>query len=210
MEPWFSVCHARIPAETSCSQVPAPVADLRQVVAMLADIELVTLHGRPVTRRRLLHLIAEPWNSPDDVQRKLITVEIVQHDHVEGGRGGALLLVAAHMNIVMIVPSVGQLVNHRGVAMEGEDHPLVCREQFVKISIFQTMGMLGLRLQYHQIHHVDDTDADVGDIRAQKGHASERLEGRHVAGTGHDHVWITDIITGPSPNTRTDGAMANG
>jgi hypothetical protein len=28
--------------------------------------------------------------------------EIVQHDHVEGRRGGALLLVAAHMNIVVI------------------------------------------------------------------------------------------------------------
>ena len=77
--------------------------DLRHVVAMLADIELVTPHGRPVTRCRLLHLIAEPWNSLDGFQRELIAVEIVQHDHVEGGRGGALLLVAAHMNIVMIL-----------------------------------------------------------------------------------------------------------
>jgi hypothetical protein len=49
---------------------------------------------------------------------------IVQHDHVEGGRGGALLLVAVHMNIVMIVPPVGQLGNHCGIAMEGEDHGL--------------------------------------------------------------------------------------
>src|ERR1700730_1784128 len=102
MEPWFSVCHARIPAETSCSQVPAPVADLRHVVAMLADIELVTLHGRPVTRRRRLHLIAESRNSLDGIQRKLVAVEVVQHNHVEGGRGGAFLLVATDMNIVMV------------------------------------------------------------------------------------------------------------
>jgi hypothetical protein len=74
---------------------------------VFADVKLVTLHRRPVTRRRLLHLIAEPWNSLDGVQRELIAVEIVQHDHVEGSRGGALLLVAAHMNIVMIVPPVG-------------------------------------------------------------------------------------------------------
>jgi hypothetical protein len=43
--------------------------------------------------------------------------------------------------------------------------------------------MLGLRLQYHQIHYVDDPDADVGDIRAQEGHGSERLKGvRQIAG----------------------------
>src|SRR3984893_13495754 len=190
MEPWFSVCHARIPAETSCSQVPAPVADLRHVIAMLADIELVTLHGRPVTRRRLLHLIAEPWNSLDGVQRELVAVEIVQHDHVEGGRSGALLLVTAHMNIVMIVPPVGQLVNHRGIAMKSEDHRLVCREQFVKILIFQTMGMFGLRLQYHQIHHVDDADADVGDIRAQEGHEAS----------------VSRVGTSPAQATTTSGS----
>src|SRR5664280_2625916 len=85
-------------------------------------------HRAPVARRCLLHLIAQPWNSLDGIQRELIAVEIVQHNHVEGSRGGALLLVAAHMNIVMIVPSVGQLVNDRGIAMEGEDHRLVCRE----------------------------------------------------------------------------------
>ena len=60
--------------------------------------------------------------------------------------------------------------------MEGEDHRLVYREQFVKLPIFQTMGMLGLRLQDHQIRHVYDTDADVRDIRAQEGHGSERLK----------------------------------
>ena len=134
----------RCPAETSRSRVPAPVADFRHVVAMLADIELVAFHGRPVTRGRLVALIAEPWNSIDGVQRELIAVEIVQHDHVEGRRRGALLLVAAHMNIVVIVPPVGQLVDHRGIAMEGEDHRLVRREQLVEILIFQTMGMLGL------------------------------------------------------------------
>src|ERR1700730_9368127 len=72
------------PAESTRSQVPAPVPDLRHVVAMLADIELVTLHGRPVTRCRRLHLIAEPRNSLDGVQRKLIAVKIVQHNHVKG------------------------------------------------------------------------------------------------------------------------------
>ena len=44
----------RFPPETSRSQGPAPVSDFRHVLAMLADIELVALHGRPVTRGRLV------------------------------------------------------------------------------------------------------------------------------------------------------------
>src|ERR1700683_2559941 len=121
----------RCPAEKSCSRGPAPVADFRHVVAMLADIELMALHGRPVTRGRLVSLIAEAWNSIDGVKRQLIAVEVVQYDHVEGRRGSAFLLVAAHMNIVVIVPPVGQLVDHRGIAMEGEDHRLFSVEQYV-------------------------------------------------------------------------------
>jgi hypothetical protein len=53
--------------QTSRSQGPAPVADLWHVVAMLADVKLVTLHCGPEARRRLLHLIAEARNSADGV-----------------------------------------------------------------------------------------------------------------------------------------------
>src|SRR3977135_2555074 len=52
--------------------------------------------------------------------------------------------------------------------------------------------------------------AVAGTLRAQEGHGSKRLKGRHIAGTGHDHVGITDIVAGPSPNTRADGAVVNG
>ena len=47
--------------------------------------------------------------------------------------------------------------------MNGEDHRPVGREQLVEILVLQAMGMLRLRLQYHQIDHVDDArDPDIG------------------------------------------------
>src|SRR5580704_13335184 len=138
---WDSVCVMRFPAKISRSQGPAPGADLWHVVAVLADVKLVTFHCGPEARRRLLHLIAEPWSSLDGVQHELIAVEIVQHDHVEGRRGGTFLPVPPHMNIVVIAPPVGKLVDHRGIAMEGKDHRLICRQQLIEILIFQTMGM---------------------------------------------------------------------
>jgi hypothetical protein len=67
----------RFSAEIPRSRNPPPVADLRHVVAMLADIELVTLHGGPEACRRLLHLIVEAGNSLDGIERELIAVEIV-------------------------------------------------------------------------------------------------------------------------------------
>ncbi len=67
----------RITVEASRSHGPAPIADFRHVVAMLTDIELVALHGRPVTIGRLISSIGEPRNSIDGIQRQLIAVEII-------------------------------------------------------------------------------------------------------------------------------------
>jgi hypothetical protein len=89
---------------------------------MLADIELVAFHVSPVPCRRLLNLIAQPRNAPDSVERRLEAIDIVQHDHVERRRRGALVAVTADVDIVMVMPPVGQLVNHRGLAVEGENH----------------------------------------------------------------------------------------
>src|SRR6202171_6814172 len=110
---------------------------------MLADIELVSLHGGPVTRRRLFHLAAKSRNAPDCVQRELKAVEIVEHDHVKRRRGGAFIPEAANMNIVVVVSTVSQLVNHRGIAMEGENYRLVGREQLVKIPHFKSVRGFG-------------------------------------------------------------------
>src|SRR5580704_6823069 len=202
-----SVMHC--PAEASLSHGPTPIADFRHVVTVLADIELVALHRRPVTRGRFVQLIAKSRNSVDGVQRELKAVEIVEDNHIKRRRGGALLPVATHMNIVMILPPVGQLVHHRGIAMESEDHGLVGREQLVEILILQTVGMLGSRLQHHQIHHIDDADTNIRNIPAQKGNGGERLQRRHVTGTCHDNVGIAGIVAGPLPDTRAGGAMTN-
>ena len=61
-------------------------------------------------------------------------IELVQHDHVEGRGGRALLLIAAHVNIVVIVPPIGQSMNQPWIAVIGEDHRLVGGEQRVEIA----------------------------------------------------------------------------
>src|SRR6204780_5678028 len=69
--------------QASRSGRPAPVANLRQVVAMLADVELVAFHIGPISRRRLLDLIAQSRNAPYSVEGELEAMGVVQDDHVE-------------------------------------------------------------------------------------------------------------------------------
>src|SRR5579875_191411 len=92
-------------------EIPAPVTNLWHIVAVLADIEPVALHRCPGAGGFLFNLAAEPRDTQNGVQSELIAVKIIEDDHVEGGCGCALLFIAAHMNIVMIVPPVSQLVN---------------------------------------------------------------------------------------------------
>jgi hypothetical protein len=58
----------------------------------------------------------------------------------------------------MVGAPVGQAVDQPGVAVEGEEHRSVGGEQRVELAVGQSMRMLGLRLQAHQVDHVDHPD----------------------------------------------------
>src|SRR5713226_10223875 len=66
-------------------------------------------------------------------------------------------------------------------------------------------------LQAHQVNHVDEPNLEVGELRQQQVDGGERLEGRNVAGTGHDHVGL-DAAVGrrPFPDADAGGAVAHG
>jgi hypothetical protein len=69
--------------------------------------------------------------------RQMEAVEVVHHHHVEGGRGRAFLLVAAHMEIVVIGAAIGEPVDQPGIAVVGEDDRLVRGEERVEIRVAQ-------------------------------------------------------------------------
>ena len=181
---------------------------------MLGDVELVAFDAAPVTRGCALDLARQPGHAPHRVQRQLVAVQVVQHHHVEGRGGGALLLEAPHMEVGMVVAAVGQPVHQRRVAMEGKNHRAVGGEQGVEIPVVQAMRVFGLRLQDHQVDHVDDTDADAGHIVAQQHYRCQRLQRGHVAGTRHHHIGrlVAGGVfgTGPVPHAGAGRAVAHG
>jgi hypothetical protein len=76
----------------------------------------------------------------DDVADQVEAVEVVQHRHVEGRGGGALLLVAAHVQVAVVGAPVGQPVDQPRVAVVGEDDRLVGGEDRVEVAVDSPCG----------------------------------------------------------------------
>src|SRR6478735_2266477 len=141
---------------------PCPVGYLGGVLALLAgvgtgldalvDHELADVAGRG----------GQAGHPVDHVHDQVVAVQVVQHDHVEGRGGGALLHVAADVEVVVPVPAVGQPVDERRVAVVGEDHRLIGGEQGVELGVGHAVRVLGSRLQPHQVHHVYQTHLELG------------------------------------------------
>jgi hypothetical protein len=60
------------------------------------------------------------------------TVELIQQDHIERRRRGAFLIIAAHMEVVMVRPAIREPMNQPWITMIGENNRFVRRKERVK------------------------------------------------------------------------------
>ena len=77
-----------------------------------------------------------------------------------------------------------------GIAVVGEDHRPTRGEDGVELSVGEAVRVLRLRLEAHEIDDVDDADAQVGQVLAQRGRGGEGLERRDVSAAGEDDVGL--------------------
>jgi hypothetical protein len=93
-------------------------------------------------------------------------IKIVQHRRIERRRDGPFFFVAADVDVMMIGASVRQPVNQPGVGVERKDDRPVFGEELIEALVAQSVRMLFLRLQPHEIHDVDHPDFHVGKLLA--------------------------------------------
>ena len=74
----------------------------------------------------------------------------------------ALFLVAAHVDIVLAGPAVGEAMDQPRVSVEVEDHGLVRGENSLELTVCQTVRVFGIRHQFEQVHDVHEPDLHVG------------------------------------------------
>src|SRR2546423_19784 len=130
---------------------PDPVADHRHVLAMLAHVTRMRDQNVAELLFHLRGLGGETRHAFDCLDREVIAVELVEHDHVERRGRGAFLGKAAHMHAVMVGAVIGQPVDQIRITVIGEDDRLVRCEQAVEVAIAQAVRMLLLRLQRHEV-----------------------------------------------------------
>src|ERR1700760_960372 len=182
------------------STSPGPGLDLRQVLAVAVDVlpvldQLVAHRPADVggAHSELRHLI-------DDITHESEPVDLVADGHVEGRRRRALFLVAAHVEVAVVRATVGQAVDEPRVAVEVEDHRPVGGEQRVELAVGESVGMLALRLERHQVDDIDHPHLEIREVPAQEVDRGERLKRGHVPGTGHHDVGLAAVvIAGPIP-----------
>ena len=84
----------------------------------------------------------------------MVPAHLVAHDHVEGGCGRSFLDVAVDVEAISPVPSVDDLVERPGIAVERHHHICVLREQLGEGGLRQSVRVHVWGEQHHQVHHV--------------------------------------------------------
>ena len=126
---------------------PGPVADLGRILAVCAGVgaaaEPLVDHSLP----QLGRVRAEARDAVDHVDHEVEAVEVVEHDHVERRRRRPLLLVAAHVDVLVVRAPVGEAVDQPRVAVVGEDDRPVGREDRVELAVGEPVRVLAVGLR---------------------------------------------------------------
>ena len=151
--------------------------------------------------------VAKLRQAQQNVLDEVEAVDIILHAHIERRGDGALLPVAANVQVA-VMTAVGQLMNERRVAVEGEDDRLILGKQHVVLGVGQAVRMLPLGLQLHQVNHVDHANLEFGQLFPQDGYGSQRFERRRLAAARHNNVRFCALIVGrPLPDADALGAV---
>src|SRR5205814_10184668 len=179
----------------------SPAGDLWQVIAVAGN-ELLVVDKLVADRLlRIRGARSELRHAVDRIADEVEAIKIIQHAHVERRRRRPFLFVAAYVNVRVTFTPISQPMNEPRIAVKGEDNRLVRREERVEFVVGQTMRMLARRLQLHQIDNIDDADFQLGRVLSKEVDGSERLQGRHVAATGHHDIGFAAlVIAGPLPD----------
>ena len=122
---------------------PFPVADFRQVVAVFADVLFVL---DEFVAQQLFEVRIYGTQTRDAIHNiagKMKAIEFIEHRHIERRGGGAFFAVAVDVEVRVVGAFVGEAVNERGIAVEGEDHRLVGGEDGIEFAVGESMRMFG-------------------------------------------------------------------
>src|SRR5215212_2483524 len=144
------------------------------------------------------------------IYRQVVAAHAVEDHHVEGGRRGALLFEAAHVEAVDVDVAVHDLVERAPVAVEGEDDLLDRGKQLDEARLAHPVRVDLAWEEGHQVHDVDDADLEFGGAIAQPVRGRHGLQGGDVAGTAENDVGLFSFghVGSPLPHGGACGGVS--
>ena len=112
------------------------------------------------------------------------------------------------MQILVVGEPIRELMDQPWIAVEVENDRLAGGEQAVEVAHAEPMRMLCVRLHLVQVHDIYEPNFQLRQPLAQDCRRRQRLQRRHVATRGHDHIRLGSlVVAGLGPDTDPLGAM---
>src|SRR5687767_703116 len=135
-------------------------------------------------------------------------VHLIEDDHIEWRGGCSLLFVTANMHIAMVCAPISEPMNEPWVSMKRKDDRLVLGEERIEVMITQSLWMLTVGLECHEVYDIDHANFQFGQVAAEQIDRGERLERRHIAAARHDHIrFPAFVVAGEFPDASARCAM---
>ena len=128
---------------------------------------------------------------------QLVAVDAVDTNHVVRGGGGALLLVAVDVEVVVVRTVVDQATHVVSVGVVREQHRLVGGEDVGELLVGQSLVVLLGGLQGEQVGNVHNLELDAQFL--QLVGSSHDLLSRDIAGGGKHDLGLIVVLGGGSP-----------
>lgn len=180
--------------------MPYPVFDFGDIfthfgnVVFVLDEQIVHLLEESGAR------IAELRQNRDRRFDEVEAVDLILYAHIERRRDRAFFHIPEHMQI-FIVAGICQLMNESGIAVEVENNGFIFREDCIVIRIGKAVRMYAVRLQFHEVDDIHETDFQIGEIVAQNGGSRKRFERRGISAACDDEIGFgSRVIARPIPD----------
>jgi hypothetical protein len=111
-------------------------------------IDVVSVFGELVAEmlRQVCSFCGETRHPFNHVHRQMKAIEPVEHNHVERCGRSTFLDESSHVHVFVIFALIGQAMNKVRIAVIGENHRPIGREDSVEFSVADPVRMLVLGL----------------------------------------------------------------
>ena len=177
--------------------MPLPVANLFQILTIFSDVLLVFYKLIVHLLDQIRSTVVKLWQMHDRILYKVETVDLVLNSHIEWSCDRTFLLITMN-RYVLVVTTIGQLMDQCWVTMECKDYRLILCEDCIVLTVAQSMWMLMIRLQLEQIDYVDNADLKLWKLISKDSNCCHCLQCRCIATACHNDIRLLSfIVTSP-------------